>query len=327
VTNPTPTIFSRATELFTDAIQRSSELEINVVEVGDAKVLDFAIGRTGTIEAGILLSQICFGGLGSVEIEPATAAPATDEPRHVALGLQNVRVRQVSPLLPCMGSQYAGWPVSYEKFFAMGSGPMRMLRGKEEVLTSYGLSATADHAVGVLETNEVPTRSVIELIASECNVEPKNVCLCVARTASYPGSLQVVARSIETALHKLHELKFDLATITDANGVAPLPPIADDDLTALGWTNDAMLYGAKVELVVETSDEAIKQIADKIPSCSSPEFGTPFLDIFNKYNKDFYKIDKMLFSPAEILITNTTSGNVFHVGEIRNDIIKQSFGL
>ena len=315
---PTPeTIFEQAFELFVGAIHQPKDWGINVVDVGDSKVLDFAVDREGTVEAGILLSQICFGGLGEVTIKNAD-----DE-----LGLKRVRVRQVRPLLPCMGSQYAGWPVAHEKFFAMGSGPMRMLRGQEDVLAKYGLAGVDDHAVGVLESNKLPTESVIQQVATECGVKTRNVCLCVARTASYPGSIQVVARSVETALHKLHELGFDLKTIVDSTGLAPIPPIADDDMTALGWTNDSMLYGAKVELKVDTSDAAIKKIADQIPSCSSVEFGKPFLEIFNKYEKDFYKIDKMLFSPAEIEITNTATGSVFHAGEIRNDIIRQSFGL
>ena len=40
----------------------------------------------------------------------------------------------------------------------------------------------------------------------------------------------MVARSVETALHKLHELKFDLNQIVSAFGTAPLPPVATKDL-------------------------------------------------------------------------------------------------
>ena len=317
-TLPTPkTILEQSFELFVGAIHKPKEWGIKVVDVGEAKVLDFAIGREGTSEAGILLSQICLGGLGEVTIEESEAD----------LGLKNLKVQIARPLLPCMGSQYAGWPISHGHFFAMGSGPMRMLRGKEKVLSEYGLSGNDDHAVGILESNELPTEEAIALVAEECGVKPRDVCLCVARTASYPGSIQVVARSVETALHKLHELDFDLKTIIDSTGTAPIPPIANDDMTALGWTNDSMLYGAKVELTVDTTDHAIETIADEIPSCSSSEFGTPFLEIFNKYDKDFYKIDKMLFSPAEVIITNSATGRVFHLGKGRNDILKGSFGI
>ena len=306
-----------AFELFVDAMQQPEPHRIHAVEVGDAKVLDFAVGRVGTLEAGVILGRICMGGLGQIEL----AGPVD------GLGLPQVVVRTDSPLLACIGSQYAGWPVSVESYFAMGSGPMRMPRGKEEILLEYDLHQPGKHAVGILEANEIPGEDVVDYIATECNVEPGNVCLCVSRTASWPGSVQVVARSIEVAMHKLHELKFDLSTIIQGAGVAPIPPIADDDMTALGWTNDAILYGGKVYLTVDTTDEAIEKIANQIPSCSSAEFGTPFLDIFNKYDKDFYKIDKMLFSPAEIVIVNRPTGREFHVGEIRNDVLKLSFGI
>ena len=86
-------------------------------------------------------------------------------------------------------------------------------------------------------------------IAAACQVEPSSVTLLVAPTASLAGGVQVVARSVETAMHKLAELKFDLARIVSAHGSAPLPPVAGDDLAAIGRTNDAILYGARVVLV------------------------------------------------------------------------------
>lgn len=315
--SPPQLVNELAFELFEQAIERAVELEIRIAEVGDAKVLDFAVGRTGSTDAGILLSEICLGSLATIEL----IDPIGD------LELCQVKVETSSPLMACIGSQYAGWPLSLEKYFAMCSGPMRMLRGQESVLDEYGLREISNVAVGVLESNQIPNTQVIQKVADNCGVQTKNVCLCVARTASYPGSLQVVARSIETALHKLHELKFDLNTMVEATGTAPLPPIANDDMTALGWTNDAMLYGASVELHVDTTDEAIEAILDQVPSCSSVEFGTPFLDIFNRYEKDFYKIDKMLFSPAEIVIFNRPTARRFTAGKIRNDILKSSFGI
>jgi methenyltetrahydromethanopterin cyclohydrolase len=128
-------------------------------------------------------------------------------------------------------------------------------------------------------------------------------------------------------MHKLHELGFDLSTVKNAVGSAPLPPIAGDDLTALGWTNDSILYGASVNLWVETDDEAIEKIGEQVPSSGSSDFGEPFLNIFNRYDKDFYKIDKLLFSPAHVVINNLRTGRTFCYGSVRNDILKSSFGL
>ena len=318
--NPTDsqTINERAIELCESAIGQAEELEIKVLDVGGAKVLDFATGREGTLLAGVHLSNICMGGLGVAEIS---------ENKSSETGLSKVVVDVASPLHGCIGSQYAGWPVSHADYFAMCSGPMRMLRGKEEILTEYKLDQAANVAVGVMETNVIPSSEVVEIIAGECKVDPANLVLCVARTASFPGSVQIVARSVETAMHKLHELKFDLATIKSGTGSSPLPPIASDDMTALGWTNDSILYGTQVDLTVETDDTAIESILEQIPSSSSSDFGTPFLEIFNRYEKDFYKIDKMLFSPAKIRIHNLSSGKNFESGELRLDLLKSSFGI
>ena len=128
-------------------------------------------------------------------------------------------------------------------------------------------------------------------------------------------------------MHKLNELEFDLKTICSGTGSAPLPPLAEDDMTALGWTNDAILYGGRVELIVDTSDDAVRAVMDRLPSSSSSEFGEPFLDIFERYDRDFYKIDKMLFSPASVRIENQATGTIWDVGEIRYDVLRRSFGI
>ena len=100
-----------------------------------------------------------------------------------------------------------------------------------------------DVCVGVLETGKLPPEEICLDIANKCGVSPDRLTLLVARTASLAGTVQIVARSVETALHKLHTLGFELNRIQFAEGVAPLPPLATDDLTAIGWTNDAILYG------------------------------------------------------------------------------------
>lgn len=315
---PEATNFNQAAyDLCREAIGDGERLEVIQHNIAGAVVLDFATGRTGTCDAGKLLANICLGGAAKTEL-----SSDLDQ-----LGLCQVHVDTPFPVAACIGAQLAGWPVTHEKYFAMCSGPIRLLRGKESILTQYSLPRRADMAVGVLESNKLPTESVVKLIADECRLAPEKLTLCVARTASYPGSVQVVARSVETALHKLHELQFDLASIVAATGQAPLPPIPDDDMTALGWTNDSMLYGASVSLTVNGEDSVIEAIIDQVPSCSSAEFGTPFLELFKRYDYDFYKIDKMLFSPAEIQITNGNTGRVFSAGERRFDILKTSFGI
>ena len=76
--------------------------------------------------------------------------------------------------------------------------------------------------------------------------------------------MQVVARSVETTLHKLHTLGFDLSRIESGCGLTPIPPVAKDDLVGIGRTNDAILYGGRVTLWVTGEDD---DLAEQRPVC------------------------------------------------------------
>ena len=314
MTNLATRLNSRSSRLCETAIQSQDLLDVGVSELSSATLLDFGVDRAGQMDSGVLLARICMADLASVSIT-----------RSGSLGLPMVEVATDHPLWSCMASQYAGWPFAHEKYFAMGSGPARMARGGEEMLEHLGLVNPAEHVVGVLETNTLPGEIETAEFLRQCNAT--SGFICVARTASLPGTIQVVARSIETTLHKLHELNFDLRKIRNALGTAPLPPVAATDLDALGWTNDSILYGSESFLWVDTTDAEIEKVFPKVPSCSSSDFGRPFSEIFDHYDRDFYKIDRMLFSPARVVIQNLRSGNTFAFGEVRNDILRNAFRL
>jgi methenyltetrahydromethanopterin cyclohydrolase len=165
------------------------------------------------------------------------------------------------------------------------------------------------------------------MIASACRVEPPAVTLLVAPTASLAGGVQVVARSIETALHKLAELKFDLTRVVSAHGAAPLPPVAADDLAAIGRTNDSILYGARVILCVTGDDASLDLIGPRVPSSASRDHGDPFATIFARYNHDFYAVDPHLFSPAEVVFQNIETGRSHAFGRLEPGVLERSFSL
>lgn len=305
-----------ALQVCDEAEQKHAPVE--VIQSHAGTVIDFAPDGVGSLEGGILLTRICMGDLAKVALLP---------PASPSLPLSRVQVTTDHPLFACIASQYAGWPFKHGKYFAMCSGPARIARGKEEILTAYDLVLPQRQVVGVLETRTLPGDEEIAEFANECDVSPSDVTLCVAPTASLPAAVQIVGRSIETTLHKLHELRFDLQNVKSASGTAPLPPIPGDDMIALGWTNDAILYGAEVQLWVQCDDSQLEELGPRIPSNSSSDFGRPFGEIFSAYDHDFYKIDKQLFSPARVIINNTSTGNVFVYGETHESILKKSFGL
>jgi methenyltetrahydromethanopterin cyclohydrolase len=134
-----------------------------------------------------------------------------------------------------------------------------------------------------------------------------------------------VARSLETAQHKLHELKFDLGQVVSGYGCAPLPPVAADEIGAIGRTNDAILYGGRAVLWVRADDDQLAEIGPKVPSSASSDHGAPFAEVFARAGNDFYKIDPMLFSPAEIVFQNLKTGRAHVFGRSEPEILRKSF--
>ncbi|MEI7685009.1 MAG: methenyltetrahydromethanopterin cyclohydrolase [Planctomycetota bacterium] len=281
-----------------------------------ARVVDCGVKVAGGLQAGLGLARVCLAGLADVALVPGEIA---------GVACPHVTVSTDAPISACMASQYAGWQVSVGKYFAMGSGPMRAALGKEELFDHIGLREKAPVAVGSLESRKLPDDAVVESIHKALDLPANKLTLCVAPAASIAGALQVVARSLETALHKLHQLHFDLGSVVSGYGCAPLPPIANNELMAIGRTNDAILYGSRVTLWVQADDEQIAELGPRTPSSASPDFGSPFASIFERYQQDFYKIDPMLFSPAEVVFCNLKTGRSFAFGRPRPDILVKSF--
>lgn len=317
--NAEPALNELAWDLVQQAIFAADELRIELRdEVDGATVIDFGVEVTGSLGAGLALAEVCTAGLAEISLAPGDVA---------GIGWPHVFVSTDHPIDACLLSQYAGWQVSASDFFGMGSGPMRAAAAREELFEQLDYKEDATHVVGVLEASAFPTVAAVRDIAEKCGIETTNLALLVAPTASLAGNLQVVARSIETALHKLFELDFDVMRIEAATGWAPLPPVAADDLSGIGRTNDAILYGGRVTLFIHGDDEAIAAVGPRVPSSGSPAYGKPFLELFETAGRDFYKLDPLLFSPAEVLIHNVETGRVHHFGRINPEILKRSFGL
>jgi methenyltetrahydromethanopterin cyclohydrolase len=311
-----PTLNDRSWRLADDMAACAGDLRIAVHTVGNgARVIDCGVNAAGGIHAGFGLARVCMAGLAAVTFVPG----GTPFPQ--------VQVTTDHPVLACMASQYAGWQVSVGKFFAMGSGPMRAAYGKEALFDDIPGRETPSCAVGVLETRKIPPDEAVAYLAEKLNLAPDRLTLLVAPASSTAGTVQVVARALETALHKLHELKFDLSQVVSGYGVAPLPPVAADEMSAIGRTNDAILYGGRAVLWVRAEDDRIAEIGPKVPSSASPDHGAPFAEIFARAGNDFYKIDPMLFSPAEIVFQNLQTGRVHVFGRAEPAILRKSWGI
>ena len=289
-------------------------------EPGGARMVDAGASVRGSIEAGRRMAEICLGGLGTVTISPS--GPVSSWPYSVV-------VHATDPVIACLGSQYAGWSLADETgdsgFFALGSGPGRAVAVVEDLYQELGYRDSATRTALVLEAASGPPASVVAKVAEAAGLRPEDVTFIFAPTQSLAGSTQVVARVLEVALHKAHTVGFDLHKIVDGIGSAPLSPQHPDFIQAMGRTNDAIIYGGRVQLFVEADEADARQLAEQLPSTNSSDHGSPFAEIFGRVNGDFYKIDGALFSPAEVIVTSVTTGKSFRGGRLMPELVEASF--
>lgn len=317
----TISINALAAPLVENLVEQASQLRIAASRLTNGiRIVDAGIGVTGGIVAGCRVAEICLGGLGRVDFVPTGAGSAWP---------WELCVHTAQPVLACLGSQYAGWSLSHGEgkngFFALGSGPARALAAKEEVFEELGYHDAAESACLVLETDKTPPLPLLDKIASQCGVAPDKLTVILTPTRSLAGSVQVVSRVLEVALHKAHFLGFPLEHIVDGMGAAPLCPPAPDFLPAMGRTNDAILFGGRVHLFVAGDEAAAADLAQRMPSEASGDYGQPFAQIFKNVGYDFYKIDPLLFAPAQVSVTSLATGRSFSAGRINAELLERSF--
>ena len=287
---------------------------------GGAKIIDAGINYNGCLESGRLITEICMGGLGKVDLTMSSNTPNWP---------LTINVHSTDPVLSCLASQYAGWNLSFVKeednFNALGSGPCRALALKEDLFDDLNYSDKFYSTVVVLEVDRNPPQEIIDKITNDCGISEKNLTIILTPTRSLSGSVQVVGRVLDVGMHKLHEIGFPLDKVIDGFGSAPVPPPAPDFLIGMGRTNDAILYGGTVHLFVDVPDDEAFELAKRLPSSTSSDYGKPFADIFKEYKYDFYKIDKLLFSPAKVIVSTIKTGKTFIEGSTNIDLVEKSF--
>jgi|TARA_Y100000817_G_C16834120_1_gene534917 methenyltetrahydromethanopterin cyclohydrolase len=302
-------------------LDTADQLNISVHTTdGGAKIIDAGINYNGCLESGRLITEICMGGLGKVDLTMSSNTPNWP---------LTINVHSTDPVLSCLASQYAGWNLSFVKeednFNALGSGPCRALALKEDLFDDLNYSDKFYSTVVVLEVDRNPPQEIIDKITNDCGISEKNLTIILTPTRSLSGSVQVVGRVLEVGMHKLHEIGFPLDKVVDGFGSAPVPPPAPDFLIGMGRTNDAILYGGTVHLFVDVPDDEAFELAKRLPSSTSSDYGKPFADIFKEYKYDFYKIDKLLFSPAKVIVSTIKTGKTFIEGSTNIDLVEKSF--
>jgi len=314
-----PSVSAGAAKIVDDIVANADALRISVTKgsLGE-RIIDMGASVVGGLEAGRRLGEVCMGGLGTVAFTQSSGLP------NWPLG---VVVTSNNPVIACLASQYAGWTISDEAsgFFALGSGPARALSRVEDLYKDLGYVDHYPKATLVIEGDKAPPAAVIAKLSTHCGIDPTGLSILYATTWSLAGTVQIAARVLEVAIHKAHALHFPLENILDGTGTTPIAPPVPDFVKAMGRTNDAIIYGGRIHLFVKGPDTDAKRLAENLPSSTCGAYGKPFAEIFADVNGDFYKIDPMLFSPAQVIVSNVETGNSFRAGELAPEIVDASF--
>ena len=308
-------------DVFEELMDNSEELQVGIEELDSGTtIIDAGVEEVGGFEAGLYVARICMADLADIKFS------------SFALGelvVPAVELTTDHPVVACMASQYAGWRIKVKKFFGMGSGPARALSLKpRELYDKIMYVDDASEAVLVLESDKIPDEEVTSEIAKECRVEPEDLYIVVVPTASIAGSVQISARGIETGVHKLDSLGFDINCIEHAHGIIPISPVVGDDVKCMGSTNDCIIYCGRVYYAVDYDDmEELKGYVKKVPSLNSKDYGKPFYVTFKEAGFDFFKVDAGMFAPAEITVNELKSGKTFTSGKINTEVLLESFGI
>jgi methenyltetrahydromethanopterin cyclohydrolase len=308
-------------EVFEDMLDFADELNCEVVELDNGTtIIDAGVNAKGGFEAGVYLARLCMANLADIRL---TTFELDD------LAFPAVEVTTDFAVTACMASQYAGWRISVDKYFAMGSGPARALsKNPKNLYAEIGYEDLADVAVLVLEASALPDTKITEKIAEDCDLDTKDLCIVIAPTASIAGSVQVSARVVETGIHKLESLGFDINAIQSGYGIAPIAPVVGDDTKCMGSSNDCIIYCGRTFYTVNYPDtDGLAAYLKKVPSSTSKDYGKPFYVTFKEADFDFFEVDAGMFAPAEVTINELTSGMTLTSGKIDTGILLESFNL
>ena len=308
-------------EVFEEMLDYADELQIEVQELDNGTVVaDAGVHAHGGYGAGVYLSRLCMADLAEIQLTPFDVKGVL---------LPGIQVATDHPAVSCMASQCAMWQIKADKYFAMGSGPARVLARKtRDLYEKIGFEESSDVAVIVLESNKLPDETVSALIAEKCGIDPADLRIAIAPTDSIAGLVQVSARVVETGLHKLFTMGFDINTIKCGWGRAPISPVTGDATMCMGSSNDAIIYGGETYYTLEYENlEELQQYLKGMPSQASRDWGAPFYKTFKAAGFDFFKVDHNVFAPAKVVMNEIKSRRTFASGKVNLDVLAESFNL
>ena len=311
-----------AKKIVDEMVQKADRLKLITKTLNNGTcVIDCGVDAKGSIKGGELFTKVCLGGISDVGI--SIPGDLSD-----IIAMPAVKVKTDFPALSTLGSQKAGWKINVDGYYAIGSGPAQCHKFKDDKIYEIcDYTEDSDIAVITLEADTLPNEEVADYIAKECGVKSENLFILVAPTSSLVGSIQISGRAIENGVYKMFEMMdFDVTKITYAAGITPITPVDPDSLKAMGKTNDAIIFGGRTYYYIEPDEgESLEELAINLPSSACESYGKSFIELFEEADRDFYKMPKEVFAPAEVIVNDMVTGEMFHTGYIDLKRLKESF--
>ncbi|MHC1630770.1 MAG: methenyltetrahydromethanopterin cyclohydrolase [Methanotrichaceae archaeon] len=308
-------------EVFEEMLDYSDELQVEVIELENGTiVVDAGVESQGGLGAGIYLSRICMADLADIQPVPCEIN---------GIPVPGVQVATDHPAISCMASQCAMWQIKVGNYFAMGSGPARALAKKtKDLYEALDFEEYSDVGILFLESSTLPDEEAANYISEACGINPTDLRLAVAPTDTVAGSVQVSSRVVETGLHKLYTMGFDITTLKSGWGRAPIAPIVGNATMCMGASNDAIIYGGETYYTVDFEPlEELVSFLKSMPSEASRDYGTPFYQTFRVHDFDFFKVDHNVFAPAKVVMNDLKSRRTLVSGRLNPDVLMESFGF
>lgn len=309
----------RAVKVVKDIIADEEALGVKVFRLNNgATVIDMGIETGGSWKAAKLFVEATIGRLGLVSYGRFKVKN---------IELPSIEVHIDKPREGTLSAQFSGWKMPGEGFDVnpIGSGPARAIPKNDIFSQCVDYQDIHHEAVFAAQTTELPGEDLAENISEECGIEPENLYILAATSGSLVGTVQVCSRTVEASMWRLEKKGFDIDTVISGRGVCPVPPQTKDELLGMDRTNTALIYGGSVHYIVDWEDEKIKELMEELPFTASPNYGRPFIDIFEEGDRDFYKVDKDIHTIAKYTITNINSGKTFQAGEINKEELYRVF--
>jgi methenyltetrahydromethanopterin cyclohydrolase len=304
-----------SSEIVKEIMDNSDRLDCTIEEVDEATVLDVGINVRGTEKLGQLVAEIAMGGRGVVKLSKALFGDLT---LPVTIAATDMPTRAI------ICSQIADWEIEVGDFAALASGPAKALAQTRSFLGETNCDEISDSGVILLDTRQTPTPEVIAYLAKRCGISPSGLFCILSPTASKVGSIRIASRILEAGILKAYKLGFHPHKVRSVYGVAPIPPVAENDKRAIEVSNQCIMYGGSVFFYVRTAEEEdLHWLASKIPfSCDQHEVVSGKSGIY--FDVGYQEMVSIGFGPAEATITNIETQKSYSSGSRNSAALKEA---